>query len=105
MTKAYVMIHLEVTNREEFISGFAAKNPALVAEYGGKRLTGGPDAEVYFLENQITDRQADVHAIFEFPDKESALAWRNSEGYKAILPNRTNNTTNTYFAIVSGVDD
>ena len=105
MTKAYVMIHLEVTNREEFISGFASKNPALVAEYGGKRLTGGPDAEVYFLENQITDRQADVHAIFEFPDKEAALAWRNSEGYKAILPNRTNNTTNTYFAIVSGVDD
>ena len=46
MTKAYVMIHLEVTNREEFISGFASKNPALVAEYGGKRLTGGPDAEV-----------------------------------------------------------
>jgi len=105
ITKAYVMIHLEVTNRGEFISGFASKNPALVAEYCGKRLTGGPDAEVCFLENQVTDRQADVHAIFEFPDKESALAWQNSEGYKAILPNRTDNTANTYFAIVSGVND
>ena len=100
MPKAYVMIHLEVTNREEFISGFASKNPALVTQFGGKRLAGGPYAEVHFLENQVTDRQADVHAIFEFPDKESALAWRNSEEYKAILPNRTNNTTNTYFAII-----
>ena len=100
MPKAYVMIHLEVTNREEFISGFASKNPALVTQFGGKRLAGGPDAEVHFLENQVTDRPADVHAIFEFPDKESALAWRNSEEYKTILPNRTNNTTNTYFAII-----
>ena len=102
MPKAYVMIHLEVTNQEEFISGFASKNGALVTQFGGKRLAGGPYAEVHFLENQVTDRQADVHAIFEFPDKESALAWRNSEEYKTILPNRTNNTTNTYFAIIGG---
>jgi len=99
------MIHLEITNREEFISGFSSNVPALLAEFGGKALTSGPDAEVHFLENQVTDRQADVHAIFEFPDKESALAWRNSEQYKAILPHRTNNTTNTYFAIVDGLGD
>ena len=105
MPKAYVMIHLEVTNKEPFISGFASKIPALLQEFGGKHLTSGPDVEVLFLENQVTDRQADVHAIFEFPDKESALAWRNSEQYKAILPHRTDNTTNTYFAIISGRDD
>ena len=102
MPNAYVMIHLEITNREEFISGFASKIPALLAEFGGKALTSGPDAEVHFLENQVTDRPADVHAIFEFPDKESALAWRNSEAYMAILPHRANNTTNTYFAIIGG---
>ena len=105
MPKAYVMIHLEITNREEFISGFSSNVPALIAEFGGKALTPGPDAEVHFLENQVTDRQADVHAIFEFPDKESALAWRNSEQYKAILPHRTNNTTNTYFEILDGLGD
>ena len=102
MPNAYVMIHLEVINREEFISGFSSNVPALIAEFGGKALTPGPDAEVHFLENQVTDRQADVHAIFEFPDKESALAWRNSEAYKAILPHRANNTTNTYYAIICG---
>ena len=106
MPKAYVMIHLEITNQEEFLSGFASKIPELLKEFGGKRLTAGhTELEVHFLENQVTDRQADVHAIFEFPDKESALAWRNSEKYKTILPHRTNSTTNTYFAIVDGLGD
>ena len=105
MPKAYVMIHLEITNREEFTSGFSSNIPALIAEVGGKPLTPGPDTQVHLLENQVTDRQADVHAIFEFPDKESALAWRNSKGYRTILPHRTNKTTNTYFAIVDGLGD
>ena len=55
MPKAYVMIHLEVTNKEPFISSFASKIPALLQEFGGKRLTSGPDVEVLFLENQVTD--------------------------------------------------
>ncbi len=36
MPKAYVMIHLEVTNEEEFVSGFASKIPGLLSEFGGK---------------------------------------------------------------------
>ena len=43
MPKAYVMIHLEITNREEFTSGFSSNIPALIAEFGGKPLTPGPD--------------------------------------------------------------
>ena len=110
MPKAYVMIHLEITNREEFVSGFASKIPAMLAEFGGKPLviTGGPNAEgaeVSRLENQVTGRQADIHAIFEFPDRESAVAWYDSDQYKAILPARINNTANTYLAIVDGVAD
>ena len=104
MTKAYVMIHLEVTNEEEFVSGFASKIPGLLSEFGGKALVPR-STEVSILENQVTGRQADVHAIFEFPDRESALAWYNSDEYQSIKPNRTNNTANTYFAIVDGVDD
>ena len=78
MPKAYVMIHLEITNREESVSGFTSKTPALLAEFGGKRLvrSRGPNSEgvtVLPLENQIIDRQADIHA-FESPDRGSALA-------------------------------
>ena len=109
MPKVYVMIHLKITNREEFISGFTSKTPALLAEFGGKPLvrSRGPNSEgvtVLRLENQIIDRQADIHA-FESPDRGSALAWYDSDQYKAVLAARTNNTANTYLAIVDGVDD
>ena len=53
MPKAYVMIHLEITNREEFVSGFSSNVPALVAEFGGKPLTSGLNAEVHFLETKL----------------------------------------------------
>ena len=36
MHKAYVMIHLEVTSEEEFVSGCASKIPGLLSEFGGK---------------------------------------------------------------------
>ena len=98
------MIHLEVTNREGFESGFATPIPGLLAEFGWKSL-GQRNTEVSILENQVTRRQADVHAIFEFLDRDSALAWYNSDQYQVIRPNRTNNTANTYFAVVDGADD
>ena len=65
MPKAYVMIHLEVTNEEELASDFASKIPGLLAEFGGKALVPR-NTEVSILENQVTCRQADVHAIFGF---------------------------------------
>ena len=66
------LLGLEVTNEEEFASGFASKIPGLLAEFGGKALVPR-NTEVSILENQVTGRQADVHAIFEFPDRGSAL--------------------------------
>ena len=53
MPKAYVMIHLEVTNEEGF-SGFASTIPVLLAEFGGRALVGR-DAVVSTLENQVTN--------------------------------------------------
>ena len=98
------MIHLEVTNREGFESGFATPIPGLLPEFGWKSLSQR-NTEVSILENQVTGRQADAHAIFEFPDRDLALAWYNKDQYQVIRPNRTNNTANTYFAIVDGADN
>ena len=67
--------------------------------------SGGPNSErvtVLLLENQVTDRQANIHTIFEFPDKESVLARHGRDQYKAALPARM---ANTYLAVVDGVDD
>ncbi len=104
MPKAYAMIHMEVTNEEEFASRFASKIPGLLAEFGGKALVPR-NTEVSILENQVTGRQADVHTIFEFPDRDSALAWYNSDQYQAIRPNRTYHPANPSFAIVDAVDN
>tara|TARA_Y100001001_G_scaffold105946_1_gene103750 strand:+ start:199 stop:360 length:162 start_codon:yes stop_codon:yes gene_type:complete len=53
MPKAYVMIHLEVTNEEGF-SGFASMIPGPLAEFGGRAVVGR-DAVVSTLENQVTN--------------------------------------------------
>ena len=38
MPKAYMMVHLEVTNPEEFAAGFGSKVADVVKEFGGKFL-------------------------------------------------------------------
>ena len=103
MPKAYMMVHLEVINPEEFAAGFGSKIADVVKEFGGKFLV--QLAAVHRFENQFNGKQVDVHGILEFPNSESAIAWYESDQYKAILPARTDNTTNTYLAIVDGVDD
>ena len=103
MPKAYMMVHLEVTNPEAFATGFGSKVADVAREFGGKFLVLRPAVHRY--ENQFNGKPADVHGIIEFPDRESAIAWYESDEYKSILPSRLENTTNTYFAIVDGVDD
>ena len=103
MPKAYMMVHLEVTNPEAFAAGFGSKVADVAREFGGKFLVQLPAVHRY--ENQFNGKQADVHGILEFPDRESAIAWYESDQYKAILPARLDNTANAYSAIVDGVDD
>ena len=103
MPKAYMTVHLEVINPEEFAAGFGSKIADVVKEFGGKFLVQLP--AVHRFENQFNGKQVDVHGILAFPNSESTIAWYESDQYKAILPARNNNTTNTYLAIVDGVDD
>ena len=48
------------------------------------------------------EKLGDIDAILEFPDRDSAIAWEESEQYQAIVSGRTDNTTG-YFIIVDGV--
>ena len=38
MPKAYMMVHLELTNPEAFVAGFGSKVETLANEFGGKFL-------------------------------------------------------------------
>ena len=104
MPKAYMMVHLEATNQQAFVTCFATKVEAVVKEFGGKFIARAGNS-VHRHENQFNGSVADVHGIVEFPDSKSAIAWYDSEQYKAILPARRDNTTNTYLAIIDGVED
>ena len=97
MPKAYVVAHLTLTNIEKFVSEYASKVEETVKAFGGQFLARG--GEVSYREGQ---KLGDIDAILEFPDRDSAIAWEESEQYQAIVSGRTDNTTG-YFIIVDGV--
>ena len=77
MPKAYMMVHLELTDPEAFMAGFGSKIETLANEFGGRFLV--QMGQVHRYENQFNGKQADIHGIVEFPDKESAIAWYESD--------------------------
>ena len=97
MPKAYVMAHLTLTNTEKFVADYGSKVEETMQTFGGQFLARG--GEVSYREGE---KLGDIDAILEFPDRESAIAWEESEQYQAIVSGRTDNTTG-YFIIVDGV--
>ena len=74
---AYMIIFAEISDRQQFLEGYSRAASALVAQYGGRYLLLGPGGMV--LEG--LDMAAPSVAISEWPDKESALAFWNSDEY------------------------
>lgn len=97
MPKAYVMAHLTLTNTEKFVADYGSKVEETMKTFGGQFLARG--GEVSYREGE---KLGDIDAILEFPDRESAIAWEESEQYQAIVSGRTDNTAG-YFIIVDGV--
>ena len=97
MPKAYVMAHLTLTNTEKFVADYGSKVEETMKTFGGQCLARG--GEVSYREGE---KLGDIDVILEFPDRQSAIAWEESEQYQAIVSGRTDNTMG-YFIIVDGV--
>ncbi|MDC0034996.1 DUF1330 domain-containing protein [Chloroflexi bacterium] len=97
MPKAYVMAHLTLTNTEKFVADYGSKVEETMKTFGGQFLARG--GEVSYREGE---KLGDIDVILEFPDRQSAIAWEESEQYQAIVSGRTDNTMG-YFIIVDGV--
>lgn len=97
MRKAYLVGQLTVTNPEAY-AVYSAKVPLTVAQFHGKYLVRGGHATQ--LEGHA---QGERHVVIEFPSREMAEAWYNSEAYQAIISYRTNNSTGS-LAFVDGYD-
>ena len=97
MSKAYLIGQITVTNPQD--SGvYSAQVPHTIAAFGGKYLVRGGHATQ--LEGQA---QGECNVVVEFPSREIAEAWYNSEAYQAILQHRVNNSTGA-LALVDGYD-
>ena len=99
MTKAYVIAHITLTNRDRFMSEYVSKVGEIVKTFGGKFLVRGGETSY-----QEGESLGDTTAVIEFPSRDAALAWESSEQYQAIVKGRTENSTGPVI-IIDGVPE
>ena len=97
MSKTYLVGQITVTNPEAY-AVYASQVPQTIAAFGGKYLVRGGHATQ--LEGQA---QGERNVVIEFPSREIAEAWYNSDAYQAIIGHRTNNATGA-LALVDGYE-
>ena len=78
--KAYMIVRCVIHDREKFISGYGTEASKLLEKYGGKYLIRAPGAIP--LEGIDDDNNSVV--ISEWPSKERALEFWNSDEYQEI---------------------
>ncbi|WP_111735773.1 DUF1330 domain-containing protein [Roseovarius amoyensis] len=76
---AYIIARIDVTDPDEYVA-YASQTVALAERFGGRFLVKG--GEQTALEGNCPDR----HVVIEFPDRQTALDWYNSDEYRRILP-------------------
>ncbi len=77
--KCYMVILANLTDREKFMASYAAVVAPMIERYGARYVLRGRDVE--FLEEEWGDDDMSV-VISEWPDREAAKAWWNSEEYQ-----------------------
>jgi uncharacterized protein (DUF1330 family) len=95
--KVYLIAHIEVTN-PELMEKYRAQVPAIVAKYKGKYLVRGGETEVIegdYFKHRIV--------LLEFPDKECASNFYNSDDYAPLKMLRLEAGNNSS-VLVEGVE-
>jgi uncharacterized protein (DUF1330 family) len=92
---AYVVTEVQIIDEAAF-KEFAPKTDATMAPFGGKRLVRG--GKIIPLEGDPPKR----FVITMFDSAEKAQAWRDSPGWKALLPIRDKAVKSREF-IVEGI--
>ena len=94
MTKAYVIAHPRVKDMDIFKNEYASKVDATIEPFGGKFLVRTPEVLAH------EGGRGTLAVVIEFPSKEKAMGWYNSEEHKKIVGHRRSNTEeNSTFVI------
>tara|TARA_B100000029_G_scaffold495901_1_gene561476 strand:- start:2117 stop:2422 length:306 start_codon:yes stop_codon:yes gene_type:complete len=86
MPKAYLVAVPKVTNMDAFGKEFASKVANTIKHFDGRFLVRTPNKLV--KEGDETT----LTVVIEFPNKEKALGWYNSEEHQKIVVHRRANT-------------
>ena len=78
--KAYMIVRCVIHDREKFISGYGAQAAKLLEKSGGKYLIRAPGA----IPLEGIDEDNNSVVISEWPSKERALEFWNSDEYQEI---------------------
>jgi len=93
---AYVMLDIQITDKEKFLE-YQQLAPATVAQYNGKFIVKG---------GQITQHEGDWEpsrmVVIEFPTRNQAEEWLESEEYKKAAVIRRS-AAKTSIVIVDGM--
>ena len=73
---AFVIVEVDIIDNEKY-DAYKALTPATVSAFGGKFILRGNPVTV--LEGEWNHERL---VMLEFPTKENAKAWYNSEGYQ-----------------------
>jgi len=72
---AYVIVQIDVQDAEKF-ERYRAMVPATIEQFGGRYIVRGGDAET--LEGEWAPKRV---VVLEFPDRDTAKQWLNSDVY------------------------
>jgi uncharacterized protein (DUF1330 family) len=78
---ALVIVDLTPTDTEK-LSAYSAQAGDTLKPYGGEFLAKGP------IEILHGDANFTTKVVIQFPDRESAVNWYQSDAYQAIIPTR-----------------
>jgi len=87
MTKAYIIGQITVTNPEGY-AHYQKLVPKTIADFGGTYLVRG--GNVTQIEGEGLQGR---NVVLEFPSREMAETWYNSDDYQSIVHHRKNNST------------
>jgi uncharacterized protein (DUF1330 family) len=96
--KAYAVAHIRDVRMGPAIVEYLEKIDATLEPFGGRFIIHG--GEKTLLEGNWP---GDL-IVIEFPSRDAAISWYNSNNYRAILPLRTDNSAADTI-IVSDVDE
>ena len=78
--KAYMIVRCVIHDREKFISGYGAQAAKLLEKYGGRYLIRAPGA----IPLEGIEENNNSLVISEWPSKQRALEFWNSDEYREI---------------------